>query len=280
MGRRLSPPRPTVLSKARLRRPLYARYRPPAHCRCADAARAAPRRCVGATRRTSAVFTAHSLSGSSRSGAMPACGAADARERAIPLDQCRIQGFRRFSGDHESRQAQKHPPGAPQARGYRDIVSPAGRKRYQAGALGLLFSLLCQDVRRAPFDALFDPGFFCAARQDALRQCSAGPRRKPGRGHLRRSGYLQRHDALGPLLGNKNLRSRPPFRSMLLPGDRILHRARDHLVRGRCARRAQARARPDAGNHTFCARHCRSRVRARHRRLSYRRENGSRTDRR
>jgi predicted N-acyltransferase len=53
---------------------------------------------------------------------------------------------------------------------------------------------------------------------------------------LRGARYLQRDHALGAVLGNEDLRSGIAFRSLLLPGDRILHRARARPVRGWGAR--------------------------------------------
>jgi predicted N-acyltransferase len=57
--------------------------------------------------------------------------------------------------------------------------------------------------------------------------------------------------AVRALLGQHGARSRPAFRGLLLPGDRVLHRARHRALRGRGAGRAQARARLPRRDHAL-----------------------------
>ncbi len=71
----------------------------------------------------------------------------------------------------------------------------------------------------------------------------------------------------GRYWGTARIRLRPALRSLLLPVHRVLHRAAPRALRRRRAGRAQARARTAAGRHAFAARHRRSRLRVRHRRL-------------
>jgi predicted N-acyltransferase len=71
----------------------------------------------------------------------------------------------------------------------------------------------------------------------------------------------------GRYWGTREFRLRPALRSLLLPVHRVLHRAAARAVRRRSTGRAQARTRAAAGRHAFAARHRRSRLCIRHRRL-------------
>ena len=86
----------------------------------------------------------------------------------------------------------------------------------------------------------------------------------PDRGGAR---PLRRRRALRALLGRDRARPRPALRGLLLPGDRVLHRARHRALRGRRAGRAQARARLPARGDALLPLARAPGVRARDRRL-------------
>jgi len=98
MGRCVSQTRPPLLSKARMRRSFYARNGSAAHRSYAAPAPATPQRRAGASRGSPPVIAAHSFSRSAGVGALRARRAADARKRAISLDQSRLWEFRRLPG--------------------------------------------------------------------------------------------------------------------------------------------------------------------------------------
>ena len=70
--------------------------------------------------------------------------------------------------------------------------------------------------------------------------------------------FIGSRHAVRPPLGRDRAPPVPAFRGLLLPGDRIRHRAQARARRGRRPGRAQARARLSAGHHLFGALHRRS----------------------
>jgi hypothetical protein len=56
--------------------------------------------------------------------------------------------------------------------------------------------------------------------------------------HSRRAQLPERSNALRALLGRRRRAAQPSLRALLLPGDRVRHRARPPALRGRRAGRA------------------------------------------
>ena len=119
-------------------------------------------------------------------------------------------------------------------------IHPQGRKRDHARRLGLLLPLLREHLPRARFDPVPFPRVLRAHRRLARGQRVDGDRPSRQASGLRGTRPLRRRYPVGSLLGRHRIHSRPALRSLLLPGDRVLHRAPDRPLRGWRARRAQA----------------------------------------
>ncbi len=119
--------------------------------------------------RRGAFVAAYPLPATRGSGGMRRRRTHDAQQRAVPLDQPRLPRFRGFPGDHESRQAHQHTPGAAQAERARHPVHAPDRRGHPRRGLAILLSLLLQHLPGAPLDAVPLAGILRAHRTRCCR---------------------------------------------------------------------------------------------------------------
>ena len=263
LGRRLSPPRPPLLSEARRRDPVHAGAGTADHRarrgRAVGAARAGAGTAARRSRSRRLLVAARAVFDARGSGTLRARRDDHPPRRPIRMAEPGLSRFRRLPCRLQSRQAQESEAGATPAARIRNHLSAPCGTRDHLPRLGVLLRLLRIDLSRASFDAVSFARLLSPDRGDDAGQSAARRRRARRTAAVRRLRYLRRRDALGPVLGNAGVRAGAAFRGLLLPGDRVLHRAPDRPLRRRCARRPQARARPHAGHHMLGACHRRSR---------------------
>src|SRR5262249_8404847 len=159
---------------------------------------------------------------------------------AVPLGESRLRALRAVPVRAGLGKAQEDTPEAPQGLRFRRSPAPPRRRRDSRRALDLLHAVLQQHVPRAPFHAVPQPRVFPPARLLASRARADGAGRARRQAGRKRAEHLLGRGALWALLGLGRPRSHAALRGVLLPGARVLHRARHPGLRGRSPGRAQA----------------------------------------
>ena len=146
--------------------------------------------------------------------------------RAVPLDQPRLPRLRRLPRGVLARQAQEGEAGAAQAgRSRRHVRAQARAATSRDDDWAFFFRCYEHTYRAHHSTPYLSRAFFEQVGRTLGRAPAAGRRHARRAPRLRRARRLRRRHAVGPLLGRARLRARPALRGVLLPGDRVLHRA-------------------------------------------------------
>ena len=149
-----------------------------------------------------------------------------------------LSRLRRLPRRVQPRQAQESEAGAAPGRGGRRRVHAQGRRRNHRRGLGIFLSLLRAHLSGASLDALPVPRVLRAHRRRRCRAtCCSRSATAATTACARRSMSSMARTLWGRYWGTTERVSGPALRSLLLPGDRILHRARRSRA-SRAARRA------------------------------------------
>ena len=173
------------------------------------------------------------------------CAAAGMLERQGVQFHWRNAGYRDFADflsafNHDKRK--KMTPGAAPARPSRRHVHAQAGPRDHRADWAFFFGATSAPIAAHHSTPYLSLEFFERIGADAARQSAAGARAARRSAAVRCARRLRRGHAVGPLLGNARVRSRPALRGLLLPGDRVLHRAR-HRAASKAARRASTSSR-------------------------------------